>query len=124
VALFIVFPAVVGAGLWAWSTYCEDYGLCSPACRVASNGIETWTRLPPVIRQSGPIAATASPGTECLALLEGMRAAHPGKAVAIDTVNMAGERRPAPFHRYDCTFDIQQPVYALSRNPECPEKSP
>ena len=113
-----------GAGFWLWSNVCEQYGLCYPACRAASNGVESWKRLAPVVRPSEPIAASASPGSECLALLRIMREEHPGKQVAIDTVNMAGERRAAAFHRYECTFDIQEPVFYLGRNAECAAELP
>lgn len=112
-----------GAGLWAWSNYCESLGLCYPACRVASNGVEYWKTLPSVDGKSEWIAAGASPGSECLALLSVMREQHPGKQVAVDYVNLANERKAAPFYQYDCTFDIKEPVFNLARNGECPEAS-
>lgn len=116
----IVAAAVAcGAGWWAWSAYCEEYGLCYPACRAASNGVESWKLLTPIIRQSEVIAATASAGSECLALLDTVRMEYPGKDVVIDTVNMAGARKPAPHHSYDCTFQIREPVFYLGRNAEC-----
>lgn len=119
-AAILAVAVLGGAGAWSWSNYCEAYDLCYPACRVASNGVESAKRLAPLIRRSEPVAATASPGSECLALLEVTRAEHPGKIVAIDTVNMAGERKAAAFHRYDCTFNIREPVFYLARNAECP----
>jgi hypothetical protein len=123
IALMGLAMVLGGTGLWAWSNHCEEYGLCYPACRVASNGVEYWKRLKPVIRQSEQIAASASPGSECLTLLAAMRAGYPGKEVAIDTVNMAGVRRPAPYYRYDCTFEIREPVFNLDRNAECASES-
>ncbi|UVC10996.1 hypothetical protein IHQ71_10665 [Rhizobium sp. TH2] len=121
----IVATAVAcGAGWWTWSQYCEQYGLCYPACRVASNGVESWKRLSPVIRQSEQITAAASPGSECLALLDKVRTEYPGKDVVIDTVNMAGARKPALHHRYDCTFQIREPVFYLGRNAECAVMAP
>jgi hypothetical protein len=108
-----------GGGLWAWPVYCEQYGLCHPACRVASNGVEFWKSATPVTAKSGWIAANASPGSECLSLLEVMRKQNTGRSVAIDYVNMANERKPAPFYQYDCTFDIKEPVFAFGRNKEC-----
>lgn len=123
-ALFGLAVIVGGAGLWAWSNYCEQYGLCYPACRTAGNGVESWTRLKPVIRQSEEIAATASPGSECLTLLAVMRLEYPDKDVVIDTVNMAGERKPAASYRYDCTFEIREPVFYLARNSECEAQRP
>src|SRR5690349_5872307 len=96
VAALLGVAVILGsAGLWAWSNYCEQYGLCYPACRTAANGVESWKKLAPVIRQSEAIAATASPGSECLTLLAVMRRDYPDKDVVIDTVNMAGERKPA-----------------------------
>ena len=81
---------VAGAGWWAWSRHCEQYDLCYPACRIASNGVEGWKRLPPVTLRSGPVASTASPGSECLSLLDSMRKDHPRKAVAmLQTANGA-----------------------------------
>lgn len=108
-----------GGGLWAWSNCCEAYELCHPACRVASNGVEYWKTLPPVSGKSDWVAAKASPGSECLTLLSVMKARYPGKQVAIDFVNLANERKPAPFYQYDCTFDIKAPVFNLARNREC-----
>jgi len=109
-----------GAAWWAWSAYCEQYSLCYPACRVASNGVEYWKTVSPVTAKSGWIAAKASPGSECLALLDAMRRENVGKRVAIDFVNLANQRKPAPFYQYDCTFDIKEPVFVLGRNKECP----
>jgi hypothetical protein len=106
-------------GLWTWSTYCEAYKLCYPACRVASNGVEYWKSLPPVSGKSDWVAAKASPGSECLALLEVMKKRYPGRQIAIDFVNLANERKPAPFYQYDCTFDIKAPVFNVARNAEC-----
>lgn len=111
-----------GAGLWAWSNYCQDYDLCYPACRAASNGVEYWKTMPAVSGKSEWIAAGASPGSECLVLLEVMRDRYPGKQVAIDFVNLANAREPAPFYQYDCTFDMKEPVFNLSRNVECQAK--
>ena len=108
-----------GAGLWAWSTYCERYGLCYPACRVASNGVEYFRRAGTVHDKSEWIAAGASPGNECLALLSIMKERYRDKQVAIDYVNLANERKLAPFYQYDCFFEIKQPVFYLARNREC-----
>jgi hypothetical protein len=116
----LALTALLGSGgLWAWSNYCEDYQLCYPDCRVAANGVEYWKTLPPVTGTSDWVAARASPGSECLALLSVMREKYPGKQVAIDFVNLANERKPAPFYQYDCTFDIKEPVFNLARNAEC-----
>jgi hypothetical protein len=112
--------AVLGSGgLWTWSNYCEGYGLCYPACRVASNGVDYWKRADPISSKSEWVAAKASPGTECLTLLSVMKKRYPGNQVAIDFVNLANERKPAPFYQYDCTFDIKEPVFNLARNAEC-----
>ena len=119
IAAVLTLVVVLGSGgLWAWSNYCEDYKLCYPACRVASNGVEYWTPVAPVSAKSDWVAAKASPGTECLALLTVMKAKYPGKQVAIDFVNLANERKPAPFYQ-DCTFDIKEPVFNLARNADC-----
>ena len=63
-ALLAVVAVLGGAGLWAWSTYCEAYDLCYPACRVASNGVEYWQTVPAVNGKSEWIAAGASPSSE------------------------------------------------------------
>ena len=117
----IIMSAIVAGGTawWAWSTYCEAYGLCYPACRAASNGVEYWKTVAPVTAKSDWVAAEASPGSECLALLAAMRRNNIGKRVAIDYVDLAGARKPAPFYQYDCTFDIKEPVFVLGRNQEC-----
>jgi hypothetical protein len=115
--------AVFAIGLtawWIWPDVCRRFNLCYPACRIAANGVESWTRLEPIIRQSEWIAAGASPGNECLTLLTTLRKQHPQKQVAIDTVSMAHERVPKLFYQYDCTFDVQEPVYQLARNAHCP----
>ena len=120
IAAVLMLVAVLGSGgLWAWSNYCEDYKLCYPACRVASNGVAYWKTIPSISGKSAWVAAKASPGTECLALLTVMKARYPGKQVAIDFVNLANERKPAPFYQYDCTFDIKEPVFNLARNADC-----
>ena len=119
IALLTLTALLGGGGLWAWSNYCEDYGLCYPACRVASNGVEYWKTLPPVSGKSDWVAAKASPGSECLVLLSAMKKRYPDKQVAIDFVNLANERKPAPFYQYDCTFDIKEPVFNLARNAAC-----
>lgn len=120
VTTLLALIAILGSGgLWAWLTYCEDYNLCYPACRVASNGVEYWKTMPAVHDKSEWIAAGASPGSECLALLSVMRKKYPGKQVAIDYVNLANARKPAPFYQYDCTFDIKEPVFNLARHAEC-----
>lgn len=118
-ALFALIAVLCGAGLWAWSTSCEDYDLCYPACRVASNGVEYWKTMPAASGKSEWIAAGASPGSECLVLLSVMREKYPDKQVAIDYVNLANARKPAPFYQYDCTFDIKEPVFNVARNAEC-----
>ena len=118
--IIVAAAVATGAGWWAWSQYCEEYGLCYPACRVASNGVEYWKTVSPVTAKSGWIAAKASPGSECLSLLEVMRKRNIGKRVAIDYVDLANERKPAPFYQYSCTFDIKEPVFTLGRNKECP----
>ena len=118
-AVLALIALLGGTGLWAWSNYCEDYGLCYPACRVASNGVEYWKRVAPVSGKSDWVAAKASPGTECLALLSVMKKRYPGKQVAIDFVNLANERKPAPFYQYDCYFELKDPVFNLARNREC-----
>jgi len=125
VSLLLVLAFILGAaGLWAWSNYCERYELCYPACRVAANGVEYWKTMPPVSAKSDWVGAKASPGNECLALLVVMRGKYPGKQVAIDYVNLANERKPAPFYQYDCTFDIKEPVFELGRNRECAATRP
>jgi hypothetical protein len=105
---------------WIWPDVCRRYDLCYPACRIAENGVESRTRLEPIIGQSEWIAAGASPGNECLALLVVLKKQYPQREIAIDTVSMANERVPKSFYQYDCTFDVQQPVYRLARNAQCP----
>ena len=125
------FIALVGAsgilaatGFWAWSTHCEQYALCYPACRTAANGVEYWKTMPSVSARSEWIAAAESPGSECLTLLAAMRDRYPGRQVAVDYVNLANERKPAPFYQYDCTFDIKEPVFALARHSNCAAHAP
>jgi hypothetical protein len=118
-ALLTLGTLFCGIALLAWPRYCEDFELCYPACRVASNGIEYWKSMPATSGKSEWIAAEASPGSECLALLSEMQAKYPGRQVAIDYVNLANERKPAPFYQYDCTFDVKEPVFNQARNREC-----
>lgn len=118
-ALLALIPVLGGAGLWVWSSYCERYDLCYPACRVASNGVEYWKTAPAVNGKSEWIAAGVPPGSECLGLLPVMRSRYPGKQVEIDYVNLANERKPAPFYQYDCVFDVKEPVFNLARNAQC-----
>lgn len=119
----IVFFGAAGilaaTGIWAWSNHCERYKLCHPVCRVAANGVEYWKTVSSVSARSEWVAAKASPGSECLSLLAVMQGRYPGRQVAIDYVNLANERKPAPFYQYDCTFDIKEPVFVLARNQEC-----
>ena len=117
--LLVLASVLVGTGLWAWSNYCERYDLCYPACRVAANGVEYWKRAGAAHDKSEWIAAGASPGSECLALLTVMKERYPGRQVAIDYVNMANERKLAPFYQYDCFFEIKDPVFYLARNKAC-----
>ena len=120
VTAFLTFLLILGgASLWAWSIYCERYGLCYPACRVASNGVEYFKRTGTAQGKSEWIRAGASPGNECLALLSAMRGRYPGRQVAIDYVNLANERKLAPLYQYDCYFEIKNPVFYLARNKAC-----
>ena len=119
VVLLCVAGLLAATGLWAWQTYCEQYGLCYPACRTATNGIEYFKTAGTAHDKSEWIAAGASPGSECLALLSVMKKRYPGQQVAIDYVNLANERKPAPFYQYDCFFEIKSPVFYSARNAAC-----
>jgi hypothetical protein len=118
-ALLLLIAVITGVGLWGWSNYCEQYDLCYPACRVASNDVEYWKSAPAVNGKSEWLPAGTPPGSECLGLLPVMRRQNPGKLVEIDYVNLANERKPAPFYQYDCVFDVKEPVFNLARNKEC-----
>ena len=44
----------------------------------------------------------------------------PDLEIAVDTVSVSDERVPKAFYQYDCTFDVQRPIYRLDRNALCP----
>ena len=116
----LVISATAVIAWWVWPEACERYGLCNPDCRIADNGIERFVRLAPIVRQSDWTAAGASPGDECLELLVALTKQFPDLEIAVDTVSVSDERVPKAFYQYDCTFDVQRPIYRLDRNALCP----
>jgi hypothetical protein len=123
VAIAILIVAGLGTVWWNWELVCGHLPYCYRNCRDPAHGIESWTVVNSIPKDSGWVGGGSSPGQYCGAQLSALQTANPRKRyeLAGSHEDHTTERRPfkEDYYRYTCEFRVSEPVYKLASSEHC-----